>query len=322
MASASPCDIVSFNVATTAGLYAQITGLLAGFAFTAIVLLLSFSEARERHDRLRTAASTVSLTLFAAFVSFILMNLMYSVLAGEDIMAARPRAATEELVNGLPFGLAVIMLFHGLTLLMNAGNVPAAAIRVARTVTVVVAPGLVMFFLVAAGSDSESARTMLHPDRACGIGQLNDVGNSATGIVLVILVVLLVVNGVWPRTLGWASRARDVAPIIVLSVSIAAGIGESELSNRTADFLLSPTWLRVYLVGAAALFVVLGSLLMADKPRLASGPMSPSAHSAPPDAPGAAAPAMAVSPLKQRPPGGVDTPIAGDLSVDNDPSRT
>jgi hypothetical protein len=129
------CPGPAFNVPGTSGFYAQMTGLLAGFAFAAMVVLLTPTQNVERkiveyasRDALRetragAAGATarandngVFLALLAAFFALVIATLTYSVLAGETLPQARGRAATEELIDGVPFGLAVMMLFHGLTL--------------------------------------------------------------------------------------------------------------------------------------------------------------------------------------------------------------
>lgn len=110
MTLALDCRNPVFNIAATSGYYAQMTGLLAGFAFTAMVILLSPTQVDERGDRGGVRAGGLVLALLATFASLIIATLTYSVLAGETAPEARARAATEELVDGVPFGLAVIML--------------------------------------------------------------------------------------------------------------------------------------------------------------------------------------------------------------------
>ena len=174
--TAAPCPGPAFNVAVTAGFYAQMTGLLAGFAFAAIVVLLTPTQNLDREiieDRsgqgsddsqaditrmeLKANESGVMLALLAAFFALLTATLTYSVLAGETLPLSQGRAATEELVDGLPFGLAVIMLFHGLTGLMDNGNIDEVAVWLSRVVAVVVAPVLTFYYLINGATDTVSA---------------------------------------------------------------------------------------------------------------------------------------------------------------------
>ncbi|MEV4617412.1 hypothetical protein AB0J74_01690 [Asanoa sp. NPDC049573] len=69
-----------FDIAETSGFYAQMSAVLAGFAFTAIVVL-------QTHPR--TRGGPILLGFLTAFVALLLAALTYSVLAGETITNAR-----------------------------------------------------------------------------------------------------------------------------------------------------------------------------------------------------------------------------------------
>jgi hypothetical protein len=262
---AESCVPPAFNISTTAGFYAQMTGLLSGFAFTAIVMLLTPTQVEEDRTHPQSRAGTVFLTMFAAFFALIVSTLIYSVAAGEVISQARGRAAAEEIGDGLAFGLAVTMLFHGITLLMQAGRVQPAAIRAARTVTIVVAPALTMYYLLSGVSDIESARAAKMPG-TCPSRALQVTGLTITALVAALLMAALLIQARRPIARDWALRWQNAVPIGVLCVAIALAVWVGDLANRTPQFLISRNWLYAYSVVAGLLFLGIGFLLTAAWP--------------------------------------------------------
>src|SRR5580698_2559783 len=88
------------DFATISGYYAQMTGVLAGFAFTALVVLMSPTQVDERENQGNGKDDGVLLTLFAAFIALLMATLTYSVLAGDNSSQARDNRATALLVDG------------------------------------------------------------------------------------------------------------------------------------------------------------------------------------------------------------------------------
>jgi hypothetical protein len=266
VAFAAGCPSSVFNIAATSGFYAQMTGVLAGFAFTAIVVLLTPTQATERAATSRAKDNGVLSTLFAAFIALIIATLIYSVLAGETSEVARGRAATVELVDGVPFGLAVIMLFQGITLLMRDGNVDLLAIRTARVVTVAVAPTLTLYYIGEGVSDTESARVVAGDANSCPSTTFPVLGPVLSVALFVVLATALIPT-MQPAVLrAWAGRLQGAVPITVLVVSVAAAIAGGNLSTAAPGFLMPRPAVNVFLAGTFILLVLIGLVLALGQP--------------------------------------------------------
>lgn len=104
--------VVSFDIAQTAGLYSQLAGVLAGFAFAALFFLIGKEEA------VLGAAGPVKRVLrltVSSFLSLTLVSLNYGVLAGETTLSGR--TAMVQLVAGPSFisaGVLVLISVHSL----------------------------------------------------------------------------------------------------------------------------------------------------------------------------------------------------------------
>ena len=90
----------TFSITTTAGLYSQLAGVLAGFAFTSLMLLTTASG-RIQSSRAFTDATRI---LVASFLALILTSVNYAVLAGDP--GTDGRTASEEPILGVGFAVA------------------------------------------------------------------------------------------------------------------------------------------------------------------------------------------------------------------------
>jgi hypothetical protein len=161
-------------------------------------------------------------------------------------------------VNGLLFGIAVILLLHGITELMQVGGIDAATVGIARIVTVVVIPTLAMYFIAEGASDTSAARAQAAG--ACVLGQMPSIGYVLTVVVAAVL------GGSFTRRGRWLAAkvvpANPIAgPVLALLVAVLGAVVSGNLNVRSEDFLFSPSYLNAYLVGVAILLVVLGVLL-------------------------------------------------------------
>jgi hypothetical protein len=285
MIDAVNCPGPAFNVPGTSGFYAQMTGLLAGFAFTAIVLLLTPTQNVQREiaeggtsrgsgQSGRADATTVEtrindnglfLTLLAAFFALIIATLTYSVLAGETLPQARGRAATDELIDGVPFGIAIMMLFHGITLLLDNGNVSRAAVWLSRIVAVGVAPVLTMFYLTNGATDMESARLAEHTPRAMcsGVPAPPVLGIVLTGVLIVVLTTSMTVGRRVAIIRTRMRRLQVAPPVMVVAIGVIAAVLSGYVSSRPDRFIMSPELLNAYLIGTSAVLAFIGVVLSA-----------------------------------------------------------
>jgi hypothetical protein len=264
MSLADSCIPPIANIAATSTGYAQMAGLLSGFAFTALVMLLTPIQVQHRSARQQPQAGQMFMALFTAFVALLFTTLAYCVLAGEDVTKAAGRASTEELVDGLPFGLAFIMLFHGLALLLNAGNAHGTAVRAAHIVTVLVSPVMVMFYLANAVPDTEATRAVV--DHGCPRSAIYDFSLLLTGLCLATLGATLAARHWWHRFRDWTMRARGLAATLVLAVCAVSTLWAGDLASRGPNFLISSAWLTVYLEVTWFLVTGVGVLLIAAWP--------------------------------------------------------
>jgi hypothetical protein len=146
---------LTFDISGTAGLYSTAAGLLAGFAFAALMYLIS-----QRVDVLGGGATKgksspqfgdttkhVLLALVFAFVDLILVTLAYSFLAGERGCAlTQGRGASEELLGGVAFAFSVLTLLYAIALMVDALNLDDLAEHV-RFLVAVLGPPLAIFLV-------------------------------------------------------------------------------------------------------------------------------------------------------------------------------
>jgi hypothetical protein len=255
------------NIGMISGFYAQLTGVLAGFAFTALVVLMTPTQVDERSSRGSRRDQSVLLVLLAAFIALIITTLTYSVLAGLDISTAKGLEATLELTDGVPFGLAVMMLFQGVTLLMESGNPDRVAVWAARVMTVVLVPSLAYYYLISGTQDTLASRAG-NTLAACTTEAYPDYSLELSIALPVLLTVSLMPWVRLPTLRHWAGRLQSAAPVLVLVASMAAAVTSGDVIGSSAQFLLSPRALAVYIDGTFALFAVLGILLAMGYPQL------------------------------------------------------
>ncbi|GIG93363.1 hypothetical protein [Plantactinospora endophytica] len=243
------------DLAEISALYAQLTGVLAGFAFTALVVLLTPTQVDERRSR-RSRDNGLLLALFAAFVALVIASLRYSISAGETATESLGRAATLELINGLPFGLAAMMLFQGITLLFESGNAQSSAVWVARGLAVVVAPTLTLYYIANGASDTETARAA--EAGTCLVAPVPLLGVTLTWIIAAMLSASLVPR-LQPLVLRrWARKVQPGIPIAVIVASVAAALLGGDMGTRAPNFILSSAGISWYLSGTFTLLLMLG----------------------------------------------------------------
>ena len=154
-------NTLTFDIAASAGLYSQVAGVLAGFAFATMTLLVaphiipgSTGGAFPLGDLARI--------LMSAFIILILTSIGYAVLGGEPIPAGR--AATEEGILGTAFGVALVLIVYTIVLVFdeveaaNPGANIVVAARFARVILAVPMTWLVSTYVFAGLGDYAHAR--------------------------------------------------------------------------------------------------------------------------------------------------------------------
>lgn len=248
-----------FDISTISGYYSQTAGVLAGFALAALVVLMTPTQVEERASQPRGRENGVLLTLFVAFISLILATISYSVLAGINSNLARGATASSELIDGVPFALAVIMLFHGLTLLLDDAGADRAAVWSARAITIVGGPFIAFAFLSNGTLDTELARPGNTAESCAKLG-LPGYISALTVILPILLTVVLIPKFQIPALRSRIRKFRSVGPTTVLVASVISMIVGVRVQN-SPTFLLSAPELNVLVIGLFVFFILLGVIL-------------------------------------------------------------
>jgi hypothetical protein len=136
---------LTFDIASAAGWYSSIAGVLAGFALLAILLPLDHLE----DDSDEATTSNAVVVFVSAFFSLLILSFAYAVLAGRsgdgDELAI---AAFEQLLLGGVFGLSTLLLLVGLHAVLRSYGanrmVFASARHLIRLMTGILGPILVI----------------------------------------------------------------------------------------------------------------------------------------------------------------------------------
>jgi hypothetical protein len=146
-----------FDISIVARNYAQLAGVLAGFAFVVINLVLDRGyrrrgDGKPRSARELTHETLTGVALMNAFLALFLAAIQYSLLAGENGCALTGgRAASAELLGGISFVAGVYMLLYAVVQFVS-GSAETLATHCVFIVAVLVPP-IAVFFIEATLSD-------------------------------------------------------------------------------------------------------------------------------------------------------------------------
>jgi hypothetical protein len=119
--AADSCTLwTGFDMSSVARSYAQFTGILAGFAFVVINLVLDrayrrHSDGRSLSPREVEHETQVGIALVSAFLGLVLTTLRYALLAGENGCALIDgRAASAEVLTAVSFAASIYMLLYAI----------------------------------------------------------------------------------------------------------------------------------------------------------------------------------------------------------------
>lgn len=197
------CDTsgLTFIFGASAGLYSTLAGVLAGFAFLALSLVIGGSHRRSgsapptdaEHARHRMVDISLLVTLTIAFISLILTSVQYAEIAGEAGCAiTQGRSASEEFLAGVSFVFSVMLLFYAIVQMISDSGIPGVGITIRRLVAVV-GPAVAML-LISAAADEVSYIPWID-GRATRTGLAGFVENSRTnpGLAGVILILAFLI---------------------------------------------------------------------------------------------------------------------------------
>jgi hypothetical protein len=192
--------------------YSQLCGILAGFAFVGFSIYLA-------RTALPAQAADVTASLFAAFVTLILLAVLYALMAADK---STQRVATGIYVYGLPFGLSSITLFYTLTLMALEHHELKATVQIGRIFVLVVGPAIVMARMNGGALMLKAGRSSRILPRRLGLT----------------LVCLLVAEGlallIWPHlSNGVRGHGHGVIPAyIALGSAVVAGAMSPLIAQR------------------------------------------------------------------------------------------
>lgn len=109
-----------FDISIVARSYAQLTGILAGFAFVVVNLVIDRAyrrrgDGRSLEPREVEHETQVGIALVSAFLGLLLTTLRYALLAGEGGCALTDgRAASAEVITAVSFAASIYMLLYAI----------------------------------------------------------------------------------------------------------------------------------------------------------------------------------------------------------------
>jgi hypothetical protein len=253
-----------FDVSIVARSYAQFTGILAGFAFVVINLVLDRAYRRRADGHSPSVRevehdTSVGIALVCAFLGLFLTCLRYSLLAGEQGCALTDgRAASVEVLTAVVFGASIYMLLYAIVqFISGAAGILAKHCVFIQTILV---PPITVFFV---------ENTLTHLAVALGDPQtrqpLQPLWDKATQLSIPIpLAILVLCAAGWSLGItrrrsespagGVAQRLRTVVPYITVAI-VASGIIRSVMAlpetNTAAHIGPGEGWLWVGLLAAA-----------------------------------------------------------------------
>jgi hypothetical protein len=226
--------LLCFDLSNAAGFHAQLTGILAGLAFTSIVLILQSSTLSGR------GAEAGLLSFSSALITLLIAAFLYGTAAGEERLAGR--LAIMVFLAGATSAIAVVELFYGLTWLVRAGGFPNATEMIARMSALVV-PLITFVYLTITALNHISITT----------GQ--DVVGSPVFLFLsllslLLLLVLLLVQLLWAsatlrRLAMWCASRLGPEPWLSL-VSVGTGLAAGVCGGvilQLEPTIAAPDWL-------------------------------------------------------------------------------
>ena len=155
---AAACELwTGFDVSIVARNYAQLAGLLAGFAFVVINLVLDRAY-RRRNDghspdpREVEHETLTGVALMNAFLGLFLTAVQYSLLAGEQGCAVSSgRAASAELLGGISFVASLYILLYAIVQFVSGSA--GTLIKHCVFIVAVLVPPIAVFFVEATLAD-------------------------------------------------------------------------------------------------------------------------------------------------------------------------
>jgi hypothetical protein len=251
------------NIGSTAGLYSQVAGVLAGFAFTALLIYLNRPADGALdgvHGSGGTAHRDVTVMLFNTLGALIICAILYGVLAGGSPDAANSFSAT--FINGPAFGFAILGMFFATALAARPFEHLTSMLTAARITVALIGPSIVMALIGTAALDIQiTACIARDPSTAAECPLVESarlVSPFSLGLLLTLLLILAAVTFlVWfRRSVVNTGMTPVVLATLILSSAVVAVVGNVFLSTKPPEYLLPVS------VVFAVLFVTFAVLIL------------------------------------------------------------
>ncbi len=213
------------DVTRAAALYSQVAGLLAGFAFTALMVYLTRPIDRaERWKRKATRAleNAAALSLIATVIAFVIISVLHAILAGGPKASGAGYLAI--MTYGISFTLAILSVFYALALLASTRASLVQVVRLTRLTVSIIGPTISMMLLSSVALDlfffehgrDANALGQLAPSHPFGFGL------TLTGLLFVAASVIWKARGKLHAT---GERVLELPALLVLGATpVALGV--------------------------------------------------------------------------------------------------
>lgn len=233
MSSALPqhcLHVGSFDTSSAATTLSQLAGVLSGFAFFAVIYVLTNAERRRLRPSLSATLDRALLTLFCATFSLAITAIQYAILSGDQHAGLLyGRAASEELLADISLSLSIFALVAGMLTLVALEDF-GRTLRMVRGLATIIGPPLAVYFI------AETAREV-----SVGIWAQH------SGLIL------CGHNAFYSDIKTWG---HVVAPLLTLACSLCVWFGPPLLrrhwsparSSRTAAIIVAPSFITMLAV--------------------------------------------------------------------------
>ncbi|MBV9720852.1 MAG: hypothetical protein JO082_02895 [Mycobacterium sp.] len=265
---ADSCVIwTGFDMSSVARSYAQFTGILAGFAFVVINLVLDRAyrrraDGRSLEPREIEHETLVGIALVCAFLGLFLTTLRYALLAGENGCAlTHGRAASAEVLAAVSFAASTYMLLYAVVQFFSGTSGLLA--RHCVFILAVLVPPIIVFFVE--DTLTHLALSLGDPETHRPLQPLWDWANRLS--IPIPLSIFIVCAALWYIGIGRrrseipvgsiARHLRTVVPYITVAV-VAAAVVRSVMALRYTNPIahIGPAeawlWLALLVVGLLA----------------------------------------------------------------------
>jgi hypothetical protein len=252
-----PCRLndVAFDVASSAGWYSAVAGLLAGFAFVAVLLPLDHDA--DAQDERETGHAVV--VFICAFFSLLVLSLTYAILAGRTGGGtADGIAAHEQMINGAAFGLSVLLLLFGLRAVLGAYGKNRHVFDSARSLVLVVTsllgPAVLLALQFSNALDVERYRLAADAD-ACSPGGMPAgvwLNLAITAVAMIAVLGLALARRRLPK---WEAAPELIAKAVLGFTIVFVGWSSIVVPLLPADIVTGAPFEHVAVAVTAALTV-------------------------------------------------------------------